>query len=65
MISATKVFSIGIAMFLLAWLGMGLHVLEVPIGKFIIYFSVSTGVLTVIVGGVAQILGRLKNDLNQ
>jgi hypothetical protein len=65
MISATKIFSISLVMFLLAWLGMGLHILEAPIGRYIIYFSVSIGGLTIAVGGIALMLGRLKDDLKR
>ncbi len=65
MISAKSVVLIGIISLLISVGGFLLEIAGIGGGRYAIYLAVPVGAITVIVGAVAALLGKINNDLRE
>jgi ABC-type Fe3+-siderophore transport system permease subunit len=62
MVSAKKVLMVGMLCFLSALFGVVLLLLDIEFGRYLVYFVVPVGAITVLFGVVASIMGKLERD---
>ena len=65
MLSARKIFTVGLSCLLIACFGFFLIVNGVGAGRYVVYLSVPIGVLAVFSGVIGLALGKLENDIRK